>query len=374
MMTCALALLLAAEPGRTVRVATVAELHRAVTGARDGDTILVADGEYRLERLLYLTGVNRVRLLGESGDAARVTLLGRGYATVDHQDDILRIGACDGVEVAHLTFADCHAYGIKVQAEDHPREVHIRDCRFRNIGTRMIKGSTSLDGWAVGGSIRRCSFENEFVPPAEWQFGGNYISAIDLMALDGWTIADNQFRDLRGAGGSGRAAIFVWVRSRNVTVERNTIVGCDRGIAFGNPSPSTAGDETTTHVSDSVCRNNVVVAGPDAGIELAWVSGVRVVHNTVWRAEGRGRGIRCIQKLRDVLVAGNLVHGEILVEQDADGVTLRDNHAGRLDGWFIAPPTDLRPAWAMERIEGLAEDDLTGAERPARAVPGAIEP
>ena len=33
----------------------------------------------------------------------------------------------------------------------------------------------------------------------------------------------------------GRDAIIIWVRSRRVVVERNLIVNCDRGVAFGNP-------------------------------------------------------------------------------------------------------------------------------------------
>ena len=35
----------------------------------------------------------------------------------------------------------------------------------------------------------------------------------------------------RGASGGGRGAIFIWVRTKRLTVERNLIVGCDRAGA-----------------------------------------------------------------------------------------------------------------------------------------------
>jgi hypothetical protein len=203
-----------------------------------------------------------------------------------------------------------------------------------NIGTRGLKGSTAGRAIAAGGSVRYCHFENNKVPPGDWQFGGNYISAIDMMSLEDWTISDNTFVSIKGHSGGGRAAIFVWVRSRRVVVERNRILHCDRGIAFGNPSGSSNFMEGMLHVYDSICRNNFVVAGPDAGIELAWVDGVRVYNNTVWRRDPKGRGIRCIEKIRDVDIANNLVRGALLL---AGGETVRNNVVGPMDGWFVDP-------------------------------------
>ena len=68
-------------------------------------------------------------------------LSGKGWDSEDDQDDILRIGDCEGITVAHVTFADCHAYAVKVEAEWNPKDVTVYNCHFRNIGTRAIKGS-----------------------------------------------------------------------------------------------------------------------------------------------------------------------------------------------------------------------------------------
>ncbi|HWI56628.1 MAG TPA: right-handed parallel beta-helix repeat-containing protein, partial [Bacillota bacterium] len=242
--------------GEVIPVATAAELLAAVDRLSPGGTILLADGEYKLPRTLVLSGQKNVTLRSASGDSAKVTLRGKGWETGGPEDDILHIGHCEGVTIADLGFADCRSYGIKVEAENAPRDIHIRNCRFRDIGVRAIKGSAGQDPSirAVKGSVRSCYFENTKVPPADWLFGGNYIAAIDMMALEDWTFSENVFRNIRGRDGGGRAAIFIWVRSRRVVVERNLILNCDRGIAFGNPGQSTANlpGKPLAYVSDSV--------------------------------------------------------------------------------------------------------------------------
>jgi hypothetical protein len=365
------------ESGRQVRVSTAEELAAAVEKARDGDVILLADGTYRVGRFLKLDRVKNVTIRGAASDPSNVVLRGRGFDVVGRGDDILRIGACENVTIAYLTFADCHAYGLKVEAEHSPKNIHVYGCHFLNIGTRGLKGSTAQKTAAVGGSVRYCHFENNKVPPGDWQFGGNYISAIDMMSLEDWTFSDNTFVNIKGHSGGGRAAIFLWVRSRRLVVERNTIIGCDRGIAFGNPSGSSNYMEGMLHVYDSACRNNVVVTGPDAGIELAWVDGVKVYNNTVWRKDQKGRGIRSIEKIHNVDIANNLVRGALLL---TGAEMSRSNHVGPMDGWFVDPAAgNLRFASRIAEVidQGVAldevKDDIDGRRRDDRPDLGASE-
>jgi hypothetical protein len=363
--------------GRRVPVSTAEELAGAVAGARDGDVILLADGVYRVGRFLRLDNVKNVTLCSAARDPAKVVLRGRGFDVVGRGDDILRIARCENVTIAHLTFADCHAYGLKVEAEHSPRNIHVYHCRFFNIGTRGLKGSTAQRTVAAGGSIRYCHFENNKVPPGDWQFGGNYISAIDMMSLEDWTISDNTFVNIKGHSGGGRAAIFVWVRSRRLVVERNHILNCDRGIALGNPSGSSNYMEGMLHVYDSVCGNNFIVAGRDAGIELAWVDGVKVYNNTVWRQDPGGRGIRSIEKIHNVDIANNLVRGALLLTGTE---TARNNIVGPMDGWFIDPAADnLRLSREVAEVvdQGLIlpeiVDDIDARRRGERPDVGASE-
>lgn len=323
-----------------LRVANVEEWLQAVARAADGTTILLADGHYRATRPAVLAGKKRITIRGASGDPAKVILSGRGWDTDARNDDLLHIGHCESVTVADLTFADCRSYGIKVEAENAPKDIHIYNCRFRDIGVRAVKGSAGKQPnvRAVKGSVRYCHFENTRIPPANWLFGGDYIAGIDMMALEDWTFSDNVFRNIKGRNGGGRAAIFIWVRSRRVVVERNLIVNCDRGIAFGNPGQSTANTagETLIYVADGIIRNNFIAGGPDCGIELWHARGLQVQHNTVFRPERNwSRGIRIGAGTAQADIANNLVHGEIRME--GGEANLRNNLATRLDGYFIDP-------------------------------------
>lgn len=326
--------------GKVLRVSTADELLGAVDRLSSGGTVFISDGQYKLSRPIILDRKQNIVLRSASGDPARVTLLGKGWDQGDNRDDILRISRCEGVTIADLSFAECRSYGIKVEAEHAPKDVNILNCRFRNIGVRAIKGSAAQDSnlRAVKGSVRGCYFENTRTPPAEWLFGGDYIAAIDMMALEDWTFSDNVFRNIKGRNGGARAAIFIWVRSRKVVVERNLILNCDRGVAFGNPGKSTANidDERLVYVSESIIRNNFLAGGPDCGIELWFVDQIKVLNNSIWRPEQNwNRGIRIGTGTANTEVANNLVHGGIQLE--GGQARLHHNLAGRLESYFEEP-------------------------------------
>lgn len=369
--------------GQVIRAATVDELFAAVERISPGGTILLADGHYRLPRVIVLEGKKDIAIRSAGGNPESVTLSGRGWDSNAKGDDIIHVGRCEGVTIADLTFADCRSYGVKVEAENAPKDIHIYNCRFRDIGVRAIKGSAGQDPnvRAVKGSVRYCRFENTRIPPAGWLFGGDYIAAIDMMALEDWTFSDNVFRNIKGRNGGGRAAIFIWVRSLRVVVERNLIVNCDRGVAFGNPGQSTANiaGKPLVYVSDGIIRNNFIAGGPDCGIELWYAERVKVCNNSIWRPERNwGRGIRIGTGTSDADIVNNLVHGEIRLE--GGRARLAQNLAGRLEGYFVDPTSGdltLTPAAAGAIDQGVSlpevADDIRGRSRTGRPDLGAWE-
>lgn len=359
--------------GEAIHVASADELLTAIDRIGPGETILLADGRYELPRPVVVQGKRDIAIRSAAGDPTRVVLSGKGWDSDSGANDLLHVARCDGVTIADVTFADCRSYGVKVEAENAPRDVHIYNCRFRNIGVRAIKGSAGQDPdvHAVRGSVRYCHFENTKVPPADWLFGGDYIAAIDMMALEDWAFSDNIFRSIKGRNGGGRAAIFIWVRSRRVTVERNLIINCDRGVAFGNPGQSTANltGEPLAYVCDSVVRNNFIAGGPDCGIELWYADRIKIFNNSIWRPEQNwSRGIRIGTGTTRTEIVNNLVHGEIRFE--GGDAQLRRNLSGRLDGYFVDPAAGnlvLTPA-AVEAVDQGATlpevtDDIRGRPR-----------
>jgi hypothetical protein len=377
---------LPAREGRVVSVSTVQELQQAVLDARSGDTIQVADGTYRLERTLWFEGKQHVTLRGASGDPAKVILQGGGWDGGNPRD-ILNIRTSDDIVIAHLTFSEARTYGIKVEPYPHPpnpTNIHITHCHFRDIGVRAIKGTASADRkHVVGGSVRFCTFENTRVPDPSWLFNGNYVSAIDMMYLKDWTFSDNVFRNIKGASGGARGALFIWNQSRNITVERNVFIGCDRSIAFGNPSEPTNYEAGTLHVYEGVIRNNFIVVGTSPhttntkGIEIAWVDGVEVSHNTIYAPDPRRRGIHAFEKIHRLRLVNNLVRGRFDHE---GGVSVEGNVVGDLERYFVNPEQgDLhltaRAVEALGKAVPLPSvtEDIDGEKRGAQPDVGADE-
>ncbi len=318
--------------GRVVGVGNADQLRAAISQAKDGDVITLADGTYQIVPVMWLKDKKNITIRGASGDPTKVILRGKGWDQGgDHDnEDILWIDSSENVTIANLTFTEVHSYGLKINADGGPKNINVYNCHFRDIGIRGIKGTKGDSGKNVSkGSVRFCVFENTKIPPSNWQFDGDYITSIDMMKLDDWTFADNVFKNIKGHNGQARGAIFIWVDSRSIVVERNIFVDCDRSVALGNPSNAKA----AMNVKDAVCRNNVfVTTSADAAIELSGAENIRLLHNTIIKKDPASRGIRVVADslCKDIQVAGNILCGSL----ELSGGSESNNYTGPLDGYF----------------------------------------
>jgi|GEM_PF-6734574 len=158
-------------------------------------------------------------------------------------------------------------------------------------------------------------FENDMIPVLsdyDVRLNGDFIGGMDLMNINGAVISDNTLVNIRGYMRGARGAILCWNRSKNVTAERNLIIGCDRGVCFGSP-PTSEGSPITEHMDGGIIRNNVVIDAHDVGIELGHVGRIKVYNNTVMnRLQKEGHGITQSFTLCEELdVKNNLVWNKI---------------------------------------------------------------
>lgn len=271
--------------GAVIRVSDVPSLRQAVAEAAPGTTIMLADGVYRLDELL-VTGRN-LTLRGESGDRDKVVLDGEGKFT-----KIVRVRGAKNLTIADLTVANLRQYGIFFLGDSDIDHLKVYNVKFHNCYVRGLKGTgaTRVDDSATqrlsveeaekirprNGEVRYCLFINDDVTPNGDIYSGDYVSGMDAMWLKDWVIADDTFINIRGQHGGGRGAIFIWINSEGVTAERNLVVGCDRGICFGNPSGE------PLHMTRGIIRNNFIVAGKGQGIEICRTLDTVVEHNTIF--------------------------------------------------------------------------------------------
>jgi len=317
------------------------EIIEAAANAEENDVIGVSGGIYEFigaNRAAFRNKRN-VILRSVSGCADDVVFKGGGFHKKDGYkqtaiDEPVCIAANnDGIAIYGITFRDSNCHGVKVQGEGVNKNITIAGCKFIDICERMIKGSAGSDGYVIPGmTIINNYFEDTQIPAASDHmdiFNGDYIAGIDMMVLDGALIAGNTFKNIKGMNGGARGAIFVWVGSKNVTAEENTIINCDRGICYGNPgNTSVEGGNLPYYVDGGVIRNNTVINPVSHGIELAHTNNITVCGNTVLREDTTGRGISETsmsdeKRSKGLIIANNTVQGKI----DARGAEIKDNTA-----------------------------------------------
>lgn len=163
-------------------------------------------------------------------------------------------------------------------------------------------------------------------------------------------------------------AVHFWDGSANNTVEKNTIINCDRGIGFGLQSYGNTG---------GIIRNNMIYhaasAGlfADVGIALAESPNTQVYNNTIfmensfpWVIEYR------FTSTQNVLVANNLTNKPIQSRDGGSG-TVTKNVTNATGTWFVNRSSgDLHLASAVSTVVDMGQavsglsDDFDGQSRP----------
>lgn len=373
---------LPAPPAKAVRVANPRQLREALAAAQPGQTILLADGLYNMDRYVEIRADN-LTLRSASGDRTKAVLDGGG-----HLGELLGLRGCRGVTIADLTVQNVKWNGIKINSETDVQKLTIRNCVLRNVWQRAVKGVMVPPGKPrpAGFVIEYClftldrpkSFADDEADKANG-FDGNYVGGIDAMSVEGWTVRDNVFVGIHGRTGGARGAIFLWVDSRNCLIERNVIVDCDSGICLGN---SHRHPGTAIHCTGFTVRNNFLTRTPENGILADYTQDCRIVHNTVCDPAGRfGRCIRLVHDNDGLVVANNLLAGPEPRIETQSRITLAGNVAlGRstdLPGRYFAnaPLGDLHLAAQAEKALGKADPaHLVDADidRQTRPKPGDV--
>ena len=304
--------------GQTVTVDTEAELRNQAYNAAAGTTIWITPGVYDMQSYVHVVN-DGVALRGQSGDRDDVVLDFGGM--VGGQFGIL-VDA-DDVTIGDLTIRNASDHGVSIQGRDRPvlYNLHVVD-----IGDQLIKVNPAGDGSEDG--LLACScLEYTTTAPDEYTNG---ISAHDAHR---WVVRDNQWYRIRTPGDAAVPTILFWSGSTDTVVERNLLVDCYQGIAFGNASHG-PGDH-----SGGVVRNNIIYASlpHDTVIEMVHADGWLVAHNTALLldpAPGLWWGMEARYADSQGTFAYNLTNLEIWADRDCASGTLTGNVTDAQGSWF----------------------------------------
>ncbi len=351
---------LPAPGGATVTVSTESALRYQAANAAPGTTILVTPGIYNLNNTVQVLK-NNLTIRSQTGNRDDVILDAGGMLTgLTHA---IYIDA-DDVTIADLTIRNAGEHGVSIQGRDRPvlYNLHIRD-----TGYQLVKVNP-LNGGSDNGLLACSRLEYTTTSPEDYTNG---ISAHDA---HGWVVRDNEWYRIRTPNNVPAPTILFWSGSSGTLVERNLLVNCYQGIAFGNASHG-SGDHT-----GGIVRNNFIYAGMrhDSVIEMVHATGWLVANNTALLLNpepGLTWGMEARFSDSTGTFAYNLTSLDI-INRDGAGAVRTGNVTTAGPAWFINPAAGnlhLRSTatGAIDQAASLAQvgDDYDGETRPTSATP-----
>lgn len=336
----------------TIEVASAEELRNAVEAANlQGSTrILLADGDYALDDMLYISA-DGISIEGASGNRDAVVLHGPCFQILGVEGS--------GFRLQNLSAGNVETHAVQVHGEadaDRPQFINVR---FFDTGEQMLKVSYE-EGNPAGsdyGLVEGCRFEYTAGEGPQW-----YIGGIDAHQAQGWIVRGNCFAGIRSPEDDlAEHAIHFWSGSSDTLVEKNVIVNCDRGIGFG------LGDRG--HDGGIIC-NNMICTSRDVGIGLESAAGARVYNNTLWTGNYENSIEYRFAASRDIEIVNNLCNGAIAA-RDGASARLEDNLDSAAQAWFVNPAGgDLHLVGPVDVIVDAGRtlpeigDDIDGTGRP----------
>jgi hypothetical protein len=292
---------------------------------------------------------NGIALRGATGNRGDVVLDFGGM--VSGHFGILVDG--DDVTIANLTIRNAHDHGVSIQGRDRPLlyNLHILDIRDQLVKVNPA-GNGSEDG------VLACS-RLEYTTSAP----DSYTNGISAHNAHRWVVRDNEWYRIRTSDDTPAPTILFWSGSTDTVVERNLLVDCYQGIAFGNAS------HTGIDHTGGVVRNNVIYASEphDVVVEMVHAQDWLVAHNTALLlnpAPGLTWGMEARYPDSQGTFAYNLTNMSIWRNRDGANGAVVGNVTTANTSWFVdAASADLHllgtATGAIDQALALAEVGMT---------------
>ena len=324
----------------------------AVNASARPTQLLLNDGIYPIDRTLIIETPG-IEVVAASRRREKVLIRGDSMSGAARIGNIFRVAA-PGFKLDSVTLQRCGNHAVQIAGESGAHDVRLINCVFQDSFEQLVKVSagrqSSDQSPCRNGLIEHCLFE--YTAGIGPQF---YIGGLDGHHCSGWTVRGNTFRNIASpAREVAEHAIHFW-GTRDITVENNLIIDCDRGIGFGLGR--------NRSVNGGVIRNNFIFhaanAHPfaDAGVVLESSASIDVLNNTIFQEHAYPRAIEFrFEGTRDGLIANNLTNRAI-ASRDGGRATVLNNFSHALNSMFVdASIGNLR---LKTPISGVVDSGLT---------------
>ena len=377
----------AAAAGREIMVDSVEQLGAAVAAAQPGDVLTMLPGHYRLTHGI---GLNR-----PGTPTSPIVLRAREPGSVAIEADTVQAFVVGGSDwrVENLTIRGvCTDHGDC----EHAFHVVAGGSRFTALNNTISDFNAHFkvngeDGrFPDGGRIEGNTLDNSGVRRV-----ASAVTAIDMVAVSGWTVRRNVIRDfIKGGGDQVSYGAYAKGAGTHNLFEQNVVLcesklhglpGARVGLSLGgggSGAPFCRDRRCITEQEDSTLRANLIASCSDAGIYLNSAARSTVSDNTLLDTAGIDVRFAASSARLD----GNLVDGAIRSRNDGVlylGENRSTSTAALFFGWhpmrrLYKGAATLELAWADEPprrapAEAPTSLDLCGVRRPVSGALGAFE-
>ncbi len=317
-------------------VNSVSALQTAVNTANNGGdkNILITDGVYDLSGIALQITADGVTIRSENGDRNAVTL--DNHYIEGGTSGIFRI-VSSNVTIADMTLQRpyYHAVHISPGGTGDIENIVLDNLHIVDPGEQAIKINAGTSGpYITNGIIQNCLIELTDAGRDNLTYSGYpcYTGGIDGHWAADWIVMDNVIKGFWCSDGLSEHGIHFWKNSRDILVERNTVIDCDRGIGFGLGSDGNSG---------GIIRNNMIYHGTDhgfadVGISLESTPNAQVYNNTVFHEHGYSAIEYRFTATANVLISNNLTNRAISLRDNASGI-IENNVTNAELSWFVNP-------------------------------------
>src|SRR5271165_3240826 len=344
-------------PGpNVIWVSTQSALQSAFTSLQSDQTIVIEPGTYNLSSTLYMglnSNITNVTVRGSTDNFNDVTLLGNGMDNSSYGNVPMGISIwnAQNVTIADLSIGDVYYDPIEVKNDVGASAVTIYHVHLFDAGEQFIKIDPPASGVGASNStIEYSLIEYTNGPPTTDHGGGvGYTNGIDIHDGSNWLIAHNLIENLHTPDSDPAAnlwnpAILIWNHSSNVTVDGNTIINCDRAIAFGLIDQTSGYDN-----QGGIVRNNFIYQAPGLfsssraaasdGQIIVWDSpNSQVLFNSILTDGNSTNSIQLRWTTTGAVVDGNLADASIRV-RDGATYSATGNYLSATPSMFTNPST-----------------------------------
>ena len=364
-------------------VATVAEFQTALSSAKAGDEIVLANGTYTFNANLTCAA--------EGTQALPITV-----RAANRHAALIRFNATEGFKVSgrYWTFDGLTVEGICANDQNCEHAFHVtghadgfvlRNSRVRDFNSQL-KSNATQNGAGVWEMPHQGLIERNEIYDTRPRVTGTPVNKLNIDTGDDWVVRDNEVHDFAKQGGISYGAFMKSGGKRGI-FERNRVL-CTRdqaasdtriGLSFGgggtgNQYCAPAFDPNvpcTPEHTDGVIRNNIVANCSDVAVYLNKATNTRVLFNTFISTTG--------VDYRFAASTGE-AHGNVLSSviriRDSGTFTAGTNQTNvtttTFANWYVAPlKGDLTLKGSVTSLIGagarnaLVTDDFCGRPRPS---------